>query len=237
MIEYNIERRIIWIRIISLRFLFVAVDADGNDPQSHQDILTCGSCQKPFALSDIVCFIQHKIASCNKENFGQCFSNTDRERDNDDEALPLTTINTRRPSISAPISSKKSTGSRVHTPPPASPRLLAPADLCVDGAASSTPIRRGAATPLTTSSPEEGDDIKPIIKRERTEFSSSPEDHSQNKKSRTEVADAESNTTHSGKSQSNWMFTMIFMHPIVKSSSKGMNIEHCPVQPFPTPSA
>ncbi|XP_045480252.1 B-cell lymphoma/leukemia 11A isoform X1 [Harmonia axyridis] len=173
------------------------VDADGNDPQSHQDILTCGACQKPFALSDIVCFIQHKIASCNKENFGQCFTNTDRERDNDDEAIPLTTINTRRPSISAPISSKKSTGSRVHTPPPASPRLLAPADLCVDGAASSTPIRRGSATPLTTSSPEEGDDIKPSIKRERSEFSSSPEDHSQNKKSRTEVADAESNTTHS----------------------------------------
>ncbi|KAL3267389.1 hypothetical protein HHI36_011518 [Cryptolaemus montrouzieri] len=178
-------------------FFNYLIDADGGDPDTSQDILTCGACQKPFALSDIVCFIQHKVASCNKENFGQCFSNTDRERDNDDEGLPLSTINTRRPSISAPISGKKSAGSRVHTPPPASPRLLAPADLCVDGAASSTPIRRGSATSLATSSPEEGEDIKPNIKRERTEFSSSPEDNSQNKKSRTEVADAESNTTHS----------------------------------------
>ncbi|CAH1124184.1 unnamed protein product [Ceutorhynchus assimilis] len=175
-------------------------DADGQDlSDPHQDILTCGVCQKPFALSDIVRFIQHKIQTCNKENFGQCYVNPDRERDNDDGSLPLGTINTRRPSISAPISSKKNTGgSRVHTPPPASPRLPAPSDLCVDGAASSTPKRR-ACSPLTTSgSTDDGEDHKPIIKQERIDTtSSSPEDNSHHKKSRTEVADAESNTTHS----------------------------------------
>ncbi|XP_066245442.1 B-cell lymphoma/leukemia 11A isoform X2 [Euwallacea similis] len=176
----------------------IAQDADGQElADDHQDILTCGVCQKPFALSDIVRFIQHKIQTCNKENFGQCYVNADRERDNDDGSLPLSTINTRRPSISAPISGKKSGGSRVHTPPPASPRLPAPSDLCVDGAASSTPKRR-ASSPLTTSgSTDDGEDRKPIIKQERLDTtSSSPEEHS-HKKSRTEVADAESNTTHS----------------------------------------
>lgn len=173
-------------------------DADGSEADTHQDILTCGVCQKPFALSDIVRFIQHKVASCNKENFGQCYTNTDRERENDDGSLPLSTINTRRPSISAPITTKKNTGSnRVHTPPPASPRLPAPSDLCVDGAASSTPKRR-ASSPLTSSSIDDGEDVKPnIIKQERMEATMSSDDNSQCKKSRTEVADAESNTTHS----------------------------------------
>lgn len=186
-----------------LKFLiyYFTADADGAVPDGHQDILTCGVCQKPFALSDIVRFIQHKVASCNKENFasGHCFQGADRERDNDDGALPLSTINTRRPSISAPISGKKASGSstRVHTPPPASPRLPAPGDLCVDGAASSTPKRRASSSPLT-SSLEDGEDLKPNIKQERMDTTSSPEESS-HKKSRTEVADAESNTTNSGE--------------------------------------
>ncbi|XP_030759019.1 B-cell lymphoma/leukemia 11B isoform X3 [Sitophilus oryzae] len=176
----------------------IAQDADGAElSDSHQDILTCGICQKHFALSDIVRFIQHKIQTCNKENFGQCYINPERERDNDDGSLPLSSINSRRPSISAPISSKKNSGSRVHTPPPASPRLPAPGDLCVDGAASSTPKRR-ASSPLTTStSTDDGEDHKPIIKQERIDTTTSSPEENSHKKSRTEVADAESNTTHS----------------------------------------
>lgn len=187
--------------LLSLFVLFVvAADTEGVEGDTGQDILTCGSCQKPFALSDIVRFIQHKIISCNKENFssGHCFpGSAERDRDSDDGTLPLSVVNTRRPSISAPITAKKSTG-RVHTPPPASPRLPAPADLCVDGAASSTPKRRASASPLTSSSMEDAEDVKPSIKQERMDTSSSPEESSQ-KKSRIEVADAESNTTHSGK--------------------------------------
>lgn len=88
----------------------------------------------------------------------------------------------------------------MHTPPPASPRLPAPGDLCVDGAASSTPKRRASASPLTSSSLEDGEDVKPVIvKQERMDTSSSPEESGQSKKSRTEVADAESNTTNSGR--------------------------------------
>ncbi|XP_022913314.2 B-cell lymphoma/leukemia 11A isoform X1 [Onthophagus taurus] len=177
----------------------LAADVDGAESDTHPDILTCGVCQKPFALSDIVRFIQHKVASCNKENFGHCYSTSERDRDNEDGALPLSTINTRRPSISAPISGKKAGSStRVHTPPPASPRLPAPGDLSVDGAASSTPKRRASSSPLTSSSLEDGEDLKAHIKQERIDPTSSPEEGSHaSKKSRTEFADAESNTTNS----------------------------------------
>uniref|UniRef100_A0A0K8U2T6 BCL-11A-like CCHC zinc finger domain-containing protein n=1 Tax=Bactrocera latifrons TaxID=174628 RepID=A0A0K8U2T6_BACLA len=114
----------------------IAQDSDAmeTDP-SAQDMLTCGSCQKTFALSDIVKFIQHKVLQCNKENYGQCSTqapSTDRDTD---DGRPLSLVN-RRPSISAPIISRKTSGSgsRIHTPPPS------PADLLADGA-SSTPKR------------------------------------------------------------------------------------------------
>lgn len=103
------------------------------DP-STQDILTCGSCQKHFALSEIVRFIQHKIQQCNKENYGQCMTQGPlNDRDGGDDGRPLSLSN-RRPSISAPIANRKPSGSRIHTPPPS------PADLLADGA-SSTPKR------------------------------------------------------------------------------------------------
>lgn len=54
--------------------LFTADSETTEQPEVTQDILTCGSCQKTFALSDIVKFIQHKVLQCNKENYGQCFS-------------------------------------------------------------------------------------------------------------------------------------------------------------------
>lgn len=47
---------------------------------------------------------------------------------------------------------------------------------------------------MPSSSPDE--DIKPKIKQEHMDTTGSPEDQ---KKSRTEVADAESNTMHSGE--------------------------------------
>lgn len=48
-------------------------DSESAEPGAIQDILTCGSCEKTFALADIVKFIQHKVLQCNKENYGQCF--------------------------------------------------------------------------------------------------------------------------------------------------------------------
>lgn len=172
-----------------------------NNNHQVQDILTCGVCQKPFALADIVRFIQHKIQACNadKENHvhhhGGCYGGGGRDGGDRDEGGDLRVM--RRANISLAPTKK----SRVYTPPPASPRLLAPGDLCVDGAASSTPKRRASSSPITSSSLEDGsEDIKPSIKQERMDTSSSPEGSSGstcNKKLRTEVTDAESNTTHS----------------------------------------
>lgn len=64
----------------------------------------------------------------------------------------------------------------------------------LEDAETSTPKRRASTSPMPSSSPDE--DMKPKIKQEHMDTSGSPED---TKKSRTEVADAESNTMHSGK--------------------------------------
>lgn len=148
-----------YVRIKNMFFLLFTADSDTTEqPEVTQDILTCGSCQKTFALSDIVKFIQHKVLQCNKENYGQCFSQGNfqnavyiphktfttifflpisagsSERDPDD-GRPLGLVN-RRPSISAPISARKPSGSRVHSPLPTSP-----SELLIGDGASSTPKR------------------------------------------------------------------------------------------------
>lgn len=138
-------------------FIFsIAADSDtGEGEPTANDILTCGTCQKTYALAEIVKFIQHKVLQCNKENYGQCFtqgklkqmilslieaynggtlSGTSGDRDSDD-GRPLSLANSRRPSISAPIS-RKSSLSRIHSPPLASPS----SHLLEDGS-TSTPKR------------------------------------------------------------------------------------------------
>lgn len=62
------------------------------------------------------------------------FPGVSGDRDSDD-GRPLSLVN-RRPSISAPITSRKPSGSRVHTPPPTSP-----SELLIGDGASSTPKR------------------------------------------------------------------------------------------------
>ncbi|CAG0913423.1 unnamed protein product [Notodromas monacha] len=85
------------------------------------DMLTCGVCSKEFVLEDIVKFIQHKVNSCNKENYVQC-SERDEDADggsrksdgveadngNADDAEPVSTDVVRRtPSISAPLAGRR----------------------------------------------------------------------------------------------------------------------------------
>lgn len=176
-----------------------AADSEAN---TQQDVLTCGACQKGFALGDIVKFIQHKVLVCNKENYfssaaagdghrcGGRGSNHHEDVDSSDEGGGLA-VGTRRPSISAPITAKKSTPVPGHcTPPPSvSPRFL-----------SSTPKRSstspgpGKDEPVVAGSSD--DELKLRIKQEHLD--SSP-DEPAGKRSRTEFADAESNTTNSGK--------------------------------------
>ncbi|CAM1309855.1 Uncharacterised protein g5263 [Pycnogonum litorale] len=80
------------------------------------DLLTCGVCQKNFNLSDILRFIQHKVNRCNKENYlVQCRDDEDGgddddDDDDDDDCMDdVVQINSKRPSISAPIISKRVT--------------------------------------------------------------------------------------------------------------------------------
>uniref|UniRef100_A0A182IME8 BCL-11A-like CCHC zinc finger domain-containing protein n=1 Tax=Anopheles atroparvus TaxID=41427 RepID=A0A182IME8_ANOAO len=177
--------------------------SETGETDGTQDILTCGSCQKTFALSDIVRFIQHKVFQCNKENYGQCFtqgSSGGADRDSDDgRRLMLGNtsggIATRRASMpnvsSRSVCSKQanstSTFDRVHTPPPTSP-----AELLRDGA-SSTPKRLGdepenasthcasrGASPLGCSLDDEHDQKPSVraieIKQERMDIDPRPED-------------------------------------------------------------
>lgn len=54
---------------------FLTADSETSDAaDSYYDVLMCGSCQKTFALGEIVKFIQHKVLQCNKENYGQCYT-------------------------------------------------------------------------------------------------------------------------------------------------------------------
>lgn len=54
---------------------FLTADSDASEAaDTYYDILMCGSCQKTFALGEIVKFIQHKVLQCNKENYGQCYT-------------------------------------------------------------------------------------------------------------------------------------------------------------------
>lgn len=128
------------------------------DMQQDTDVLTCGACQKAFALGDIVKFIQHKVLACNKENYGcnESGPNNGESGDSDGEVGVMT----RRPSISAPMKRSEE------------PRC-------------STPKRRATASP------------NPIISElDSTPPSSSPEE-GPCKKLRTDVVDAQSNTTNS----------------------------------------
>lgn len=54
-------------------FFFVSADSDIGDSEIIHDTLICGTCQKTFALADIITFIHHKVLHLNKENYEQCF--------------------------------------------------------------------------------------------------------------------------------------------------------------------
>ena len=58
----------------NLCFFYFSADPDSVGG----DTLTCGVCKKEFALADIVKFIQHKVLTCNKENYSK--GNTDSKK-------------------------------------------------------------------------------------------------------------------------------------------------------------
>lgn len=200
------------------------IEADASDASdavvtpSQPDILTCGVCQKPFALGDIIKFIQHKMAACNKENYlapfgdGDAVRHHDGSESDDQNGLPLGVVNARRPSISAPINSKKSlvpsstsSAVRILCTPPSSlldsddPRCSTPIKR---RNRSSSPLMRPSSLPAMSNHLGllgDDDDVRPLtrinIGRESAE--SSPDEARRSKLARIDVADAESNTINS----------------------------------------
>ncbi|KAM7350576.1 BCL11 transcription factor chronophage isoform 2-T2 [Cochliomyia hominivorax] len=184
----------------------IAQDSDSTEADATvQDMLTCGTCQKVFALSDIVKFIQHKVLQCNKENYGQCSNQGPANDRADTEDVRRLSLTNRRPSLSA-ASRKVSSGSRIHTPPPS------PADMLADGA-SSTPKRLVDENDNTTPKNVESscEDLKAcntaVIKQEinqddnndieNTECNNETDDYQHlSKRPKVEFVDAESNTLH-----------------------------------------
>ena len=107
----------------SLHFIFVT-----EPEEMAPDSLTCGVCRKEFPLAEIVRFIQHKVLSCNKENYrltagarsgrggGEGDSMQSLHADgvgggssSGSGASAAGSVCSRRPSISAPINSRRLT--------------------------------------------------------------------------------------------------------------------------------
>lgn len=79
------------------------------------DSLTCGVCRKEFPLAEIVRFIQHKVHSCNKENYRLSGQSGGRPSRGEGDAVSVESngpagaqsVCSRLPSISAPINARK----------------------------------------------------------------------------------------------------------------------------------
>ena len=67
--------------------------------EDDHDLLTCGKCQREFALYDINKFIQHKVSRCNKENVQptSCDDDVTKRRgdDTDDDSDDVTATSKR----------------------------------------------------------------------------------------------------------------------------------------------
>ena len=87
------------------------------------DTLTCGVCKKEFALADIVKFIQHKVLTCNKENYTATEKKSVQENGGANETVSAsetsaTTVNTTTTtstSLSSDLSPSSSTLTRRHS--------------------------------------------------------------------------------------------------------------------------
>ncbi len=107
-----------------LYFLFLSRLARTEPEELAPDSLTCGVCRKEFPLAEIVRFIQHKVLSCNKENYrlrtgrppnseggGEGVQSVDGSSSSEAGGI----VCTRRPSISAPINARRLTPTVVDT--------------------------------------------------------------------------------------------------------------------------
>ena len=143
------------------------------------DTLTCGVCRKEFALADIVKFIQHKVLTCNKENYN---ADTKKTAENGGDANEAEAAASNSPEASTTQTTTTTTTSSLDMSP-----------------TSSTLTRRHSIS--TTTVPE----VKSLVGENNNDFVKTELDST--RKQRTCV-DAEANTVNSGKLSSKLLVTV-----------------------------
>ena len=152
------------------------------------DTLTCGVCKKEFPLADIVKFIQHKVLTCNKENYSK--GNTDSKKtsaENGDSAEVSETTTT----------TALTTGTTLSSSPTASAATAASTLTRRHSISTTTPVNEvkslvtaAARARAAATDGVDNNNISPLSELVKTELES---------RRKVDCVDAESNTVNSGK--------------------------------------
>ena len=142
------------------------------------DTLTCGVCRKEFALADIVKFIQHKVLTCNKENY-----NADKKKvaENGQNESDLSASSEAASSTATSATTTLTTSMSSNTSDTTSATLAT---------ASSTLTRRHSISTTT---------VPPEVKTNLIEDQTTKLVKIEPEKRKVDCVDAESNTINSGK--------------------------------------
>ena len=184
-------------------FLFITADPE----LVGGDTLTCGVCRKDFALADIVKFIQHKVLTCNKENY-QCSRSSENGAAGGDNSPSA---------ASAPVQGgadlRESLNSSLNAPCTTAGTTTSTASTTLSGSGTSVTRRHSISTttaiqqqpPLSALTPPSGKS-SPLIGSGnnnnhlgdlvKAELEGKQRSSSENK---AECVDADTNTTNSGK--------------------------------------
>ena len=176
---------IVWTKArTNLLFFYFSADPDSVGG----DTLTCGVCKKEFALADIVKFIQHKVLTCNKENYSK--GNTDSKKtsaENGDSAEVSETTTT----------TALTTGTTLSSSPTASAATAASTLTRRHSISTTTPVNEvkslvtaAARARAAATDGVDNNNISPLSELVKTELES---------RRKVDCVDAESNTVNSGK--------------------------------------
>ena len=150
------------------------------------DSLTCGVCRKEFPLAEIVRFIQHKVLSCNKENYRLTGAGARPSRGGEGDSMHSLQVD------GAGSSSSGSSGAN------------AAGSVCSRRPSISAPINSRRMTPTLTTATSSGGGIETLLDDEMTTTdgaSAVKAETTDAARERPMTADAESNTVNSGKSK------------------------------------
>ena len=193
-------------------FLFITADPE----LVGGDTLTCGVCRKDFALADIVKFIQHKVLTCNKENY-QCSRSSENGAAGGDNSPSA---------ASAPVQGdpRESLNSSLNAPCTTAGTTTSTASTTLSGSGTSVTRRHSISTttaiqqqpPLSALTPPSGKS-SPLIGSGnnnnhlgdlvKAELEGKQRSSSENK---AECVDADTNTTNSGKKIYSYIYSYIY---------------------------